>query len=437
MAHIKRLLSTFDLVFISEPWIKDAELNLVQLRGFMLIPSLHKEEDGVPAYGGLLVYVANRWATKVVIREQNHLSYRDVIILILGDFTFVAAYIPPVNSRFLEQLDVTPMEYLSGLAVYTDYLCIMGDLNLHMGFSMEDDRLDARGQQMWDIMEGHNLRMMNGSKEGNGGFTFCRGVTVSVLDYAFVSDGYNGELEFTVGLLQAESDHCPISLTLKVQHAPEEADRLPYAEPQECKVPQEDVEIGKELDLALKEMQRKRSEEPEGDTSGGRRNIEVSFIQPQDNKTRLAIRRKMNKLSAMEGFATNTEVKLEWKALRNKLTAMRRKAKQNTQYHNHQQLMQARGNKHYWRALRDVYKERAASIPIKSSVISAHFEKLLSLEMDSEEFRENYRDEIRRVLEGVEGPMVDVLNDPITSMEISWEITQMEASANGEDELTV
>lgn len=437
---IIRMVRKFDVVIISEPWIRAAEVGLVQLSGYSLYASLHPETNpAAAAYGGLLTYVADSVAHLTRIRRLNHPSWLDKIVFECSDVTFVASYIPPINSHVLRELEMDPMDSLEAdiAGRVTPWVCVIGDLNSHLGFSPDDDRLDSRGIQLLDIAANQSLSLCNGSTEGNGEYTFLRGQSVSVLDVAFVSNNYPFPYEFFLLPLQAESDHRPIGLHLPLVGAPLVKDSLPYKIP-----PSLDVVISekvKALNDALVELKKAKDPPPDEpvpcDTE---KDAPVTFNVPVYGLSASAIRRRMDVLAREPGFSGNAEAKSVYSDLRKALVKARRRARRSAEQEFHNDLMKVKGRKQYWRSLRKVYKAGKTSIPIHSTAIASHFENLLSKEMVFPEFCDDYREEMRLTLQySPPGPLVPCLNDPITSEEISYEITQMAESANGEDDLTV
>ena len=186
--------------------------------------------------GGLVVWFKNELAANIcVLKKGNNYIWLKVCSIIVGGF-----YIPPANSKYYEndlfgEISNGILEYgqtnlpilLVGdfnarTATLNDFVDLNGDqytqtehLNSEIISSRQscDSEVNSHGHALLEICKTHNLRILNGRKEGDsfGNCTFSNHEESRVVDYAIVSDQFfNDVTGFIVKPQTILSDHCQL-----------------------------------------------------------------------------------------------------------------------------------------------------------------------------------------------------------------------------------
>ena len=177
--EILSFISPFDAIVIAEPWINHHDLPFISLPEFTLFPSLHPTDPSSPShsFGGLLLYVKDKFLPFFSIIELNDSTYTDIILCKLFDIHFCFLYIPPITSSSLPLAALPPFDAFVHIVSRFDSLskyCIMGDLNAHIGCFNFDKRLDIRGCRLLRLIDDFNLALHNGSSISLSQPTFSR-----------------------------------------------------------------------------------------------------------------------------------------------------------------------------------------------------------------------------------------------------------------------
>lgn len=97
---------------------------------------------------------------------------------------------------------------------------LLGDFNGHLGF-IGEQRLDRTGKLVLDIMENHNLILLNGDDKCEGQTTWSRNHQKSAIDFAFVNQQlYMTYKQMTIDENKTEfdlSDHHLITITFNIK----------------------------------------------------------------------------------------------------------------------------------------------------------------------------------------------------------------------------
>lgn len=161
--------------------------------GWVVVPSLHPEDTGGGvSYGGVLLYIREVLLPHFIFLNTHDNSFVDIISFRFFDIVFLICYVPPITSRFVRYVVPSPLDVLLGLMssyCVQSELVVVGDLNAHMGVWMETDYeppiVDMRGRILLEALRMHDILIVNGTAEGNTGYTFLRGQSRSCLDYVF------------------------------------------------------------------------------------------------------------------------------------------------------------------------------------------------------------------------------------------------------------
>ncbi len=93
----------------------------------------------------------------------------------------------------------------------------------------EDKTCNTQGRSLLSVFKESDLRVVNGRHvhDATGKYTFYRDEPRSVIDYLIVQSGnFNNVLSFSVHTKLPDSDHCPISFSIKC-HFPKSAPKKP------------------------------------------------------------------------------------------------------------------------------------------------------------------------------------------------------------------
>ncbi|KAI5807710.1 Endonuclease/exonuclease/phosphatase [Peziza echinospora] len=201
--------SRWDVIVIAEPWIRRAELPLVQIPGYTLHPSLHPQL-GLRSFGGLLLYVRDSSSFEFQLLESFDDLFCDTMVFRVEDTVFVATYLPPDNSHSISYANLHPVDLFEGLVnrYASEDMVIFGDFNATLLFP----DVCSRGHRLLLSLGAVDASVLNGTHPSNSSNTFLRGTSVSTLDYFAVSITLSPFSHMNVLDFLSISDHSPISL---------------------------------------------------------------------------------------------------------------------------------------------------------------------------------------------------------------------------------
>lgn len=148
------LIKTFEVIFITEPWISAESLHLVEIPGYRLRHSLTPAHlDRHATHGGILVYVKQDLAVEWVDLEEERVEH--IIWLRIktssGWVNLGGAYLPPADSNYLQHWREDPLDMaLTGLRLAAVSGCpttLMGDLNARVQ-CLADPLRNTRGSRL-------------------------------------------------------------------------------------------------------------------------------------------------------------------------------------------------------------------------------------------------------------------------------------------------
>ena len=231
------VISKYDVNIVGETW--GSNPNFDSIHGYTPIvikPNKHNAKKGGRESGGLVVWYKNELAANIcVLKRGTNCIWLKVCNIIVGGF-----YIPPASSKYYEN-DLFG-EISNGILEYGQNnlpILLVGDFNArtatlngfvdsngdqytqteHLNSEIVssrqscDSEVNSHGHALLEICKTHNLRILNGRKEGDsfGNSTFSNHKGSSVVDYAIVSDQFFSEVTgFTVKPQTILSDHCQL-----------------------------------------------------------------------------------------------------------------------------------------------------------------------------------------------------------------------------------
>ena len=231
-------IETFDLLALSETWMKGSEcVNVCNMKGVFKGSEIRGKRGRYP--GGVALLYQNRL----------HCYVQEIDILLNGatcihlkagglEVCFLSIYRQPTASRyanpnfFVDLADT--ITYIrdkfpfTGLIILGDFNCRIGSENINIMRGDEDKRgdcrnskdkiLNAEGRELLSFCEAFELEIMNGKygDDINGELTYINGNGCSVIDFVICTQDIIQVIRGFTVLDRVESHHSPIKLTLDI-----------------------------------------------------------------------------------------------------------------------------------------------------------------------------------------------------------------------------
>ncbi|RPA70887.1 hypothetical protein BJ508DRAFT_316118, partial [Ascobolus immersus RN42] len=201
--EVSNFLHSFDIIFISEPWISSASLHLIDLPDYVLLSSLRSN-----ASGGLLLYIRKTLPYVPLHHIPN--SVEHVIVVQIGNTAICGAYIPPDASTW----STDPWALITDLLI-THHAALIGDLNAKLGLPPAELAICTRGQQILEFCETTEWVVFPLNT-----YTFCNAQgTRSILDHILFPHHLNLYADYWDEAL-TWSDHLAVYMTIHLPSTP-------------------------------------------------------------------------------------------------------------------------------------------------------------------------------------------------------------------------
>lgn len=426
--------SCFDVLVVPEPWIHSSEIALVQARGWTLFSSLDSEVPfSTVSYRGLLIYVRDSLLHLFSIVNLYENSFIDIVVAKFLDFTLIFCYIPPVTSRQALTTIPNPLDTLISLfSLHSDgKLVVVGDLNAQLGVfrldESEDFLLDTRGRLLLQAIESNFMLVLNGSAEGNTGYTFLRGHSFSCLDYVLWTAEDAEWVEMELHGLCDLSDHKPVEVVITIEvegvDGPADTQELPYRSPP-------DADDGWVLDSTIDNWIAanlipvvKASYSP----------VPVRSI---CTSTISSTCRKMTQLLRHPDFGSSEYLRNLYKNLKFTVSELQRTERRNRKRKLLLELEDMKGSKSYWDFVRKVF---LGKVEVKGSAVETAEKIRISFTNppSSDHWDVDFLEAMQLVLELGPQQIHPLLDEPFECEEIAEAIKDLEGSADGVDGVTI
>lgn len=425
--------SPFDMVVIAEPWMHPSEIPFAQIPGWSLFPSL-RPSHLLSHYGGLLLYIRDHLLSSFSLISLFDESFTDIIVCKLADVTFLLCYIPPITSHVFNLPPPTPMETLEELITRyaTERLLLIGDLNASMGvYRRYDDgpfMFDTRGRRLLRICRNHDLFLVNGSEEGNTGYTFLRGQSTSCLDYVICNREDANLVSMMIGPLSDLSDHRPLDLVVDVSMEVGNSSL-----PRELAFPAPPPYSPRPADVLVLRFVENKVPKRVGEAGslgaprrGGPGSAEMR-----------SIRGLMKSVATHPLFIRSQILRRQYQNLKTRLGRERKKEKRKYQKKLFEFLEGIKGSKAYWKFFRLAMNGPAKPLLGDAVDIANTLQRNLTTLPASVSVDTALVHKMRGVLHLGPQQIHRLLDEPFTSEEIGNAISAMESSGNGEDGVSV
>jgi len=257
---VSDFVKQYDIFFLSEIWIREKSDFTLQVKGYkaFVVPRQNQSRLGRPAGGVALLikedimkYVKKVYTDKP---EMIFLLLSGPLLRLEKDILMCFAYIPPEHStyynNFNEKNGIQLLEstLLDVMSTHRDtHILVAGDLNSRTGnlqdfitndnvrftnfddfypadgFDTKRSSLDTEtntfGETLLDLCCAMSIHMLNGRYDDqNGEFTCLPSVGKSVVDYILMDSELHGNVKHFSIIPKTESDHLPVSCTLRGAH---------------------------------------------------------------------------------------------------------------------------------------------------------------------------------------------------------------------------
>lgn len=213
---IQRLFQDYDLLFISEAWIKHAVLPTITPPNFEAVYTSYPESLQGRVNGGLIVY--HRTSIEARIIQFSKETWKPIVWVEVANLILAGAYLPHENSNYLTHWEIDPIEELYTQAEryaekYPNHgVAIMGDFNARRNLAPHDHRWTPRGRLL------HNNLPEDWIIHAEGPTMQTHDLHTSCVDYIILSPTaqLQNPLCETHGF-DTYSDHAKLSLFIEIE----------------------------------------------------------------------------------------------------------------------------------------------------------------------------------------------------------------------------